>query len=442
MGYAELAAALQQRWPEHRVAKSTARVEAVLDLMGRPQDTAPLIHITGTNGKGSTAIVAESLLRAQGLRTGRFSSPHLVDVAERIALDGEPIGHDLFEATWEAVEPYVRLVDERLVDGVPLTFFEAMTVMAYACFADAPVDVMVVEVGLGGRWDATNVADAAVAVVTPIALDHTHLLGTSLAGIAAEKAGIIKPGSAAVLAGQPPEAAAVLLARCREAGAEALLEGKDFGLLERRLAVGGQVLRLEGAAGPVGDLHLPLHGAAMAQNAATALAAVEAFNGGRGLAPEVIQEGFDQVRAPARTELVHSGPPIVLDTCHNPAAVAATLATMDEAFAFAPQIAVWGAMKDKDSAGNLDLLEPAVAHLVVTEPDSARALPAAELAELARARFGAERVSVAGDVWDALDQAIGLADEAGPAAGILVGGSVVLAGEARARLKPEAGDGF
>jgi dihydrofolate synthase/folylpolyglutamate synthase len=431
----EIVAHLIARWPEDRVAKGTERIEAVLDLMGRPQDTAPMIHVTGTNGKGSTAIMVDALLRAQGLRTGRFSSPHLTDPAERICVDGEPLPPDRFDETWQSIEPYVRLVDGQLRGGVPLTFFEVLTAMAYAAFADAPVDAMVVEVGMGGTWDATNVADAGVAVVTPIGLDHTHLLGETLTDIAAEKAGVIKPDAFAVLAGQPAEAATVLLARCADVAAVPLREGVDFGVLDRRLAVGGQVLRLNTAGGPVGDLHLPLHGPAMAQNAAVAVAAVEAFHGWRGLEPAAIADGLAAVEAPARTELVHAGPPIVVDTCHNPAAVAATLATMDEAFAFTPQVAVWAAMRDKDVETIMELLEPAVAHLVVTTVDSPRAWPAVELGEIARARFGDGRVSVMADVADALDRAILLADEAGPAAGVLVAGSVVLAGEARRLLK-------
>ncbi|MDR1448605.1 MAG: dihydrofolate synthase [Propionibacteriaceae bacterium] len=430
-------AALTARWPEDQVAKGTARVEALLDLLGSPQNSAPLIHITGTNGKGSTAIIIDALLRAQGLRTGRFSSPHLVDPAERIAIDGQPVSPARFDEIWEQIRPYADIVDAKAADGVPLTFFELITAMAYAAFADAPVDVMVAEVGMGGRWDATNVADAAVAVVTPISLDHVDKLGASTAAIAAEKAGIIKEGSFAVLAGQEGEAAAVLLERCAAVGAVPLREGVDFGLLDRRLAAGGQVVKLTGAAGPAGEFWLPLHGAAMAENAAVAAAAVEAFHGWRGLEPAVLEEGFGAVVAPARTEVVHTGPPIVIDTCHNPAAVAATLATMDEAFAFAPQIAVWASMADKDIDTMLRLLEPAAAVFVATQADSPRSLSAAELAAKAAAVFGDDRVVMAPDLADALDRAVALADAAGPAAGILVAGSVILAGQARHFLAPD-----
>ncbi|MFP5283906.1 MAG: bifunctional folylpolyglutamate synthase/dihydrofolate synthase, partial [Actinomycetes bacterium] len=302
--HAEIVAALTRRWPEHRVAPSLGRIRALTELLGDPQHTYPVIHLTGTNGKGSTAAMIESLLRAAGLRTGRFTSPHVMSVTERITIDGDPIAEDRFDAVWREVEPYVAMVDERQIDGVSMTFFEIITAMAYAAFADAPVDVAVVEVGLGGAWDATNVADADVAVVTPIDLDHTHLLGSTVAEITAEKAGIIKPGAHAILAGQSPEAAAVLLERCAEVGALPHREGIDFGLIDRTVAVGGQLIRVNSAEGPVDDIYLPLHGAHQAANAAQALAAVEAFLGLKALNPDVVREGFGQVRFPGRLELM------------------------------------------------------------------------------------------------------------------------------------------
>src|SRR3712207_2722037 len=259
--HAEIVAELTARWPEHRVAPTLGRITALTELLGDPQRAYPVIHLTGTNGKGSTAAMIESLLRANGLRTGRFTSPHLMSVTERITIDGVPISEERFDATWNEIKPYVAMVDERRIDGVPMTFFEIITGMAYAAFADAPIDVAIIEVGLGGTWDATNVADAEVAVVTPIDLDHTHLLGSSVADIAREKTGIIKPGAHAILAGQTLEAAEVLLERCAEIGALPQREGIDFGVIDRQLAVGGQLIRLNGAAGPVADIFLPLYGA-------------------------------------------------------------------------------------------------------------------------------------------------------------------------------------
>ena len=428
---------LNSRWPEDKIAPSLGRIEALMDLLGSPQKAAPMIHITGTNGKGSTAIIIEALLRAQGLRTGRYSSPHLSDPRERICVDGQPISEEDFDRVWEDIEPYVRMVDSQLIDGVEMTGFEVLTGMAYACFADAPVDVMVVEVGMGGSWDATNVADATVAVFTPISLDHTDYLGDTLEQIAAEKAGIIKPESTVVLAGQEPAAAKVLLSRCVELGVPVVREGVDFALLDRQMAVGGQVIRLESAAGPVGDLYLPLYGAAMAHNAVLAVASVEALNGMRGLDPGVIEDGFNEVVAPARTERVHVSPPIVIDTCHNPAAVASALDTMDEAFAFAPQIGVWGMMADKDVDTVLSLVEPRVSTLVVTQAASPRAMPALDLAAHAAQIFGEDRVIVRSDLPDAIETAVALADDAGAGAGIFLAGSAALAGQARALFAPE-----
>src|SRR5215218_9085042 len=316
--HAEIVAALTSRWPEHRVAPTLGRIRALTELLGDPQRTYPVIHLTGTNGKGSTAAMIESLLRADGLRTGRFTSPHVMSVTERITIDGEPISDQRFDDLWREVEPYVALVDQQEIDGVHMTFFEIITAMAYAAFADAPVDVAVVEVGMGGAWDATNVADADVAVVTPIDLDHTHVLGRTISEITREKAGIIKPGAHAILAGQSVEAAEILLVRCAEVGALPQREGIDFGIIDRRLAVAGQLLRLNGADGPVDDVFLPLYGAHQASNAAQALAATEAFLGLQALHPDVVRDGFAQVRLPGRLELVRRSPAVVLDAAHNP----------------------------------------------------------------------------------------------------------------------------
>ncbi len=434
--HAEIVAALQSRWPEERVAPSLGRIQALTELLGDPQRAYPVIHLTGTNGKGSTAAMIESLLRADGLRTGRFTSPHVTSVTERITIDGEPISEERFDATWREIEPYVALVDDRLIDGVELTFFEIITAMAYAAFADAPIDVAVVEVGLGGTWDATNVADAGVAVVTPIDLDHTHLLGTDVAAIAREKAGIIKPGAHAILAGQPLEAAQVLLERCAEVGALPQREGIDFGVIDRQLAVGGQVIRVNSAEGPVDDVFLPLYGAHQAANAAQALAAVEAFLGLKALHPEVVREGFAAVRWPGRMEVVRRSPTVVLDAAHNPHGARATVAAVAEAFAFTPLVGVVAVMADKDARGLLTVFEEVMNQVVVTAVAStSRGLPAPALGELAAEIFGADRVQVAPRLDDAIELAIGLAEAQGAGTpGVLVTGSVVAVGEARTLL--------
>jgi dihydrofolate synthase / folylpolyglutamate synthase len=434
--HAEIVAALTSRWPEHRVAPSLGRIRALTELLGDPQRAYPVIHLTGTNGKGSTAAMIESLLRADGLRAGRFTSPHVMSVTERITIDGQPISDERFDDLWREIEPYVALVDQQEIDGVHMTFFEIITAMAYAAFADAPVDVAVVEVGMGGAWDATNVADADVAVVTPIDLDHTHLLGRTISEITREKAGIIKPGAHAILAGQSVEAAEILLARCTEVGALPQREGVDFGVIDRKLAISGQLIRLSAADGPVDDIFLPLYGAHQAANAGQALAAVEAFLGLKALNPDVVREGFAQVHFPGRLELVRRTPAVVLDAAHNPHGARAAAAAITEAFAFAPLIGVVAVMGDKDARGILEVFEEIMNQVVITQVAStSRGMPADVLGELAREIFGASRVTVVPRLDDAIDQAVALAEEdVVGSAGVLITGSVVAIGEARTLL--------
>jgi len=434
--HAEIVAALTSRWPEHRVAASLGRIRALTELLGDPQRAYPVIHLTGTNGKGSTAAMIESLLRADGLRTGRFTSPHVMSVNERITIDGQPISDERFDDLWREIEPYVALVDQQEIDSVHMTFFEIITAMAYAAFADAPVDVAVVEVGMGGAWDATNVADADVAVVTPIDLDHTHVLGRTISEITREKAGIIKPGAHAILAGQSVEAAEILLARCAEVGALPQREGVDFGVIDRKLAVSGQLIRLSAADGPVDDIFLPLYGAHQAANAGQALAAVEAFLGLKALNPDVVREGFAQVHFPGRLELVRRTPAVVLDAAHNPHGARAAAAAITEAFTFAPLIGVVAVMGDKDARGILEVFEEIMNQVVITQVAStSRGMPADVLGELAREIFGASRVTVVPRLDDAIDQAVALAEEdVVGSAGVLITGSVVAIGEARTLL--------
>ena len=271
----EVEAEIFARRPEHAVEPTLDRISALAELLGDPQRAYPVIHVTGTNGKTSTARMIETLLRARGLRTGLFTSPHLSNVRERIVVDGEPLSAEAFLASYDEVAPYVALVDER--EPLRLSFFEVLTAMAFAAFADAPVDVAVIEVGLGGTWDATNIADGAVAVVTPVSIDHTRYLGFTIEEIAAEKAGIIKPGAVAILGQQPLAAAEVLLRRAAEVEATVAREGLEFGVVARELAVGGQVITVRGLAGEYPDLLLPLFGDYQAQNAACALAAFWAW---------------------------------------------------------------------------------------------------------------------------------------------------------------------
>ena len=423
------------RAPEHDIVPSLDRISAVVDLLGQPQRAFPAVHVTGTNGKTSTTRMVESLLRAFGLRTGRFTSPHLHTVRERIAFDGTPIEAEAFVSAYADVLPYVELVDAR--GGPRMTFFEVLVAMAYAAFADAPVDVAAVEVGMGGVWDATNVLDGQVAVVTPVGVDHTRFLGSTVEEIASEKAGIIKSGAAAVLSRQQPSVADILLERVRDVGATAVLEGVDFGVVDRRIAVGGQQLTLQGLAGTYGEVLLPLHGEHQARNAACALAAVESFlGGGRGqLDPEVVREGFAATTSPGRLEVLRRSPTVVLDGAHNPAGAAALAAAISDAFSFTRLVGVVGVLADKDVHGILAALEPVLAEVVVTESASGRSLPVDDLAAAAVDVFGEGRVEVVVRLDDAIDTAIGLAEEEGEAGGgVLVTGSLITVAEARTLL--------
>jgi dihydrofolate synthase / folylpolyglutamate synthase len=429
------------RRPEHAIEPSLDRIRALAALLGDPQHACPVIHVTGTNGKTSTARMIETLLRARGLRTGLFTSPHLSSVRERICLDGEPVTAEAFLAAYDDTAPYVALVDQRQPSR--LSFFEVLTGMAFAAFADAPVDVAVVEVGLGGTWDATNIADGAVAVITPVSIDHTEYLGDTLTAIAGEKAGIIKPGAAVILGRQPEQAAEVLLRRAADAGATVASEGLDFAVTSRELAVGGQRLALAGLGGAYSGLFLPVFGAHQAANAACALAAVEAFSGvGAQSGPldeELVREAFAGVTAPGRLEVVRRSPVVIVDSAHNPAGMAASMEAVAEAFGFGTLVAVLAVSADKDVRAILDQMEPAVSELVVTRNSSLRSMPADELAALAVPVFGPERVRVAGRLDDAIGEAAGLADEAGLdraplSPGIIVTGSVVTAGDARLLL--------
>jgi dihydrofolate synthase/folylpolyglutamate synthase len=420
----------------------------LVGLLGDPQRACPVIHITGTNGKTSTARMTDALLRGRGLRTGRFTSPHLVSIRERIVIDGAPISPERFVAAYDEVIPYVNLVDER--HPVPMSFFEVLTGMAFAVFADTPVDVVVLEVGVGGRLDCTNVADGVVAVVTPISIDHTRLLGSTVEEIAAEKAGIIKPGAVAVLAQQPLGAAEVLLRYAVEVGATVAREGVEFGVLSREQAVGGQQLVLRGLRGTYEDVYLPLFGLHQAANAACALAAVEAFAGvgddaGAALDADLVRESFAKVSSPGRLEVVRRSPTIIIDAAHNPAGMAASVAAIEEAFTFGRLSGVFAASGDKDVPGMLAELEPLLTDIVVTRNSSDRSLDPEQTAELAVEIFGEDRVQSADRLDDAIETAVALADEAvaetGPGSGgVLITGSVITAGDARRLLAPAGGE--
>ncbi|MFG2814949.1 bifunctional tetrahydrofolate synthase/dihydrofolate synthase [Streptomyces sp. NPDC004673] len=436
----EVETELATRWGETKLEPSVTRIAALMDVLGDPQRTYPSIHITGTNGKTSTARMIEALLGAFELRTGRYTSPHVQSVTERISLDGAPISAERFIETYEDVKPYIGMVDT--AQEHRLSFFEVLTGMAYAAFADAPVDVAVVEVGMGGSWDATNVIDGDVAVVMPISLDHTDRLGETPEQIATEKSGIIKPDATVIMAQQPVDAAQVLLKKAVEENATVAREGMEFGVVDRQVAVGGQLLTLRGLGGEYPEVYLPLHGAHQAHNAAVALAAVEAFFGvgaerAEPLDIDTVRKAFAAVSSPGRLEIVRRSPTVVLDAAHNPAGAEATAEAVRESFDFSRLIGVVGASADKNVRGVLEAFEPIFAEVVVTQNSSHRAMDADELAGIAVEVFGEDRVQVEPRLPEALEAAITLAEEEGEFAGggVLVTGSVITVGEARLLLR-------
>lgn len=448
---AEVYAEILERAPEHDLVPTLDRVQAVCRLLGDPQKAFRVVHVTGTNGKTSTTRMIECLLREHGLRTGRFTSPHLADVRERIALDGEPLSQTRFVEVYEEVLPYLDLVDAQLDErDLPrLTYFEVLVVMAYAAFADAPVDVAVVEVGMGGAWDATNVADGEVAVVMPVAVDHERFLGRDVASIATEKAGIIKPGAFAVLAESPQEATAALLRRAADVSARVVREGAEFGVVQQEVAVGGQLLTLRGLGAEYPEVFLPLFGAHQARNAAAALAAAEALLGaepsrstsglqvGRAapLAPDAVRAAFAGADSPGRLEIVRRSPTVLVDAAHNPAGAQVLAAAVAEAFMFTRLVGVVAVLADKDALGILTALEPVLDEIVVTRSSSPRSTLPEDLAELAGEVFGEHRVTTAQRLDEALDVAVTLAEGDGsPGTGILAAGSITLVADVRLLL--------
>jgi dihydrofolate synthase / folylpolyglutamate synthase len=435
---------LDRRWPESRIEPSLTRIAALVDLLGSPQRSYPVLHIAGTNGKTSVARMLDALLSRIGLRVGRYTSPHLQRVTERISLDGSPISPEGYVEAYHDIEPYVRLIDAG--SPVPMSKFEVLTGMAFAAFADAPVEAAVVEVGLGGTWDATNVADGVVAAITPIAVDHVNYLGSDIMGIAAEKAGIIKPGSVAVLAQQSPEVARLIAARSIEMDASVAREGMEFGVLDRVVAVGGQQLRLQGLGGVYDQVFLPLHGAHQSRNAALALAAAEVFFGAgasRSLDIDAVRDAFAAVTAPGRLERIRTAVSVFLDGAHNPHGARALATALREDFAFPRLIAVVGVMRDKDARGILAELEPVVDEVVVTAGSSPRAMELDDLATAAREVLGESRVHVERRLIDAIESATACAMDIDrhsdriSDAGVVVTGSVAMVGEARTLLGRE-----
>nr|WP_224760770.1 folylpolyglutamate synthase/dihydrofolate synthase family protein [Salinibacterium sp. ZJ450] len=408
------------------------RLEATrraVDLLGDPQRAFSVVHITGTNGKTSTSRMVESILRAYGLRTGLMTSPHLRRLNERIELDGAPVSNAALVENWNDIQPYLLMVDAELTANgdVPLTYFEALTVLAFAIFADAPVDVAVIEVGMGGQWDSTNVADGQVAVFTPIALDHTRRLGSTITEIARTKAGIIKPAASVVSALQLPEALTELRLAAELNEASLAVDATDFALESNTVAVGGQVITVRGRAGRYEDLFLPLFGDHQAQNATLAIAAVESFlgNGEQALDSDALAEGLATATSPGRLQVVGTAPTVLVDAAHNPHGAAALAAAVTTYFTFDRVACVVGVLEDKDARGIIEALDSVVDEFIVTQSDSSRALNADDLAAIVAAVAGPDRVRVEPQLAAAMDEARQYASETVKGA-VLVAGSITL----------------
>ena len=429
--------ALLNRWPETRIAPTLERIAALADVLGSPQLSYPTIHIAGTNGKTTTTRLIDSLCYQLGMRTGRFTSPHLESFLERISINGEPISPEGMIATYNDIALYLDLIDSKMPNK--LSFFESMCALAFVAFAEYPVDVGIFECGMGGEWDSTNVISAAVSVVTPIGFDHMEYLGDTLEKIATTKSGIIKENSFAVLARQEAEVAQILMHKCAQVDATPLREGVEYSVKNRALAVGGQLISISGVYGDYDDLFLPLHGAHQAANAATALAAVEVFAGETQLDETVVREAFANATSPGRCEIIMRNPTVIIDAAHNPHGAQSLRKTMKDEFDFDTIIAVIAPMGDKDVDGILEELEDVVSHVIVSRNSSHRAAPLSELKSQTASIFGNDRVTAIESLSEALATAIeqarlhnGVHDSN---AAVLVAGSVITAGEARGIIR-------
>ncbi|WP_257160340.1 bifunctional folylpolyglutamate synthase/dihydrofolate synthase [Corynebacterium cystitidis] len=437
---------LAQRASEREIEPSTEKIALLLDFLGTPQQIYKVIHVAGTNGKTSTVRMIATLLEAFHRRVGYFVSPQLSAANDMISIDGEDLHPADFVRIYQEIKPFVELVDARY--DVPLSRFEVLTAIAYAAFADAPVDVAVIEAGMGGQWDSTNVVNADVNVITPVGLDHTDYLGGRIAEIAANKAGIIRnPDAVAIVAAQPEEAVEPILARAVEVDAAVARYGVEFTVAGSAIAVGGQTAQINGLGGLYDDVFVPLSGAHQAANAAVALAAVEAFFGahaGRQLDVETIRHGFAAVEVPGRLQRMDTTPTTFVDSTHNPAGAQALAAALERDFHFNTLIGVVGVLEDKDAVGILRALEPVLSVVVVAGLSSPRALDVFDLADMAREVFGDERVFVGETLAGAYATARELAveesgvDEAQSGTGIVLTGSGHVVGQARELFAKDA----
>ena len=432
----EIAAALNKRWPENQIEPSLDRILALVDALGSPHLTYPTIHIAGTNGKTSTARMIDQLLANLGYRVGRYTSPHLESFTERISIKGEPITDLEMIKTYQDIHLYLDLIDSR--QPHPISYFEALTAMAFVAFAEHPVDIAVIEAGMGGQWDATNVISSQVSVMTPIGLDHMEYLGNTVEAIAQTKAGIFKPESNVVLAAQSAQVAKVLLAQVAKVSAQPFRQGVEFSLKNRALAVGGQLLSIQGVHGDYDEIFLPLYGDHQGNNAAVALAAVEVFAGVK-LDTELVQDAFSKVSSPGRCEIVYKDPTVIIDAAHNPHGVSAIANTLNTEFDFELVVGVVAVLADKDVAGILKNLATTLDYLVITENGSNRAMNKDELAKIASQYFKVEQVEIIGDMNSAITYAIekvALYNQVNDGvAAVVITGSVATAGMARSIIK-------
>jgi dihydrofolate synthase/folylpolyglutamate synthase len=416
--------------PTRRSLPTLSRMEALMSVLGEPQSASPSLHITGTNGKGSTSALATRLLMAKGLRVGTYTSPNLHEVAERLAIDAEPIGQAAF------VELLNELALVEPLVGEHPTRFELLTAGALAWFATEAVDAMVVEVGLGGTWDCTNVVHGDVAVLTNFSYDHTDVLGPTLEGIAEDKSGIIEPGSLVVVGETDPALVSIVEARASAVGAAGVwVAGRDFGCTSNQVAVGGRLVSLWTPGGSYDDVLVPLHGAHQGANAAVALAAVEGFFGGP-LDPDVVEEGLASVRMPGRLEVLGRRPLLLVDGAHNVAGMTALGQALADEFAVeGTSVAVVGMLTGRDPSAMVAALAPAgIGAVIACQPDSPRAVPAGDVADAGRA-LGLV-VHTEPDVVEALHLARSLVDARGL---VVVAGSLYIVGTARADILSGAG---
>lgn len=441
---------IMRRPPEHNTTNlDLDRMNLMLDVLGHPEESFRVIHVTGTNGKGSTARMAEAICRAYGMRTGLYTSPHLERINERIAIDGQSLSDDDFVDTWDQVKDLVDLVDMKMEQaGKPrMSFFEVLTAMAIWKFADAPVDVAVVEVGMGGAWDATNVLNADAAVIGPVDMDHMQWLGDTVEQIAAEKAGIIKPGCTAVIGPQPHEQAVMpILEEAAERNhARMLRDGYEMEVVSRAPAVGGQLVTLRTPLGEYAEIPVAKFGEHQAHNALAALAAAEAvIPVSVQLNADIVSEALGGVKVPGRIEQVRTSPTIIIDGGHNVNAAEALRAAIEENYDFTQLVGVIAMMGDKQVEEYLGVLEPLLSHVVVTENSwRERVMSAKDLEQVAVRVFGRDRVTCEPDLPDAIQTAVNMVDAedelgVGYGHGVLICGSFVTAGDARTMLKEHA----